>query len=156
MDEKPANPRTGKPGTKIRTDERGRTVWTSPVAATDFELVTTQELRAILKSTDEQSVRAIEDVAKTTDAEGVLARNSETGMFQIVRDAELQELLDRQPASPAPTADVTLEPGNAAPDDAEGLSLVSTQALRKIIHNEPQDDGDDEPASGGFDPYNSS
>ena len=153
MDKKPKNP-PANPGAKIRTDERGRSVWTSPVASTDFELVTTQELRAILKSTDEQSVRAIEDVAKTTDADGVLARNAETGMFQIVHDTELEELLDRQPASPMPTADVTLEPSDAIQDTTEGLSLVSTQALKKIIRNEPVDD-DDVLDTGGFDPYNS-
>ena len=148
-------PRKTPPGAKIRTDERGRSVWSSPVAATDFELVTTQELRAILKSTDEQSVRAIEDVAKSADEDGVLARHAETGMFQIVADAELKELLDGQPPSPRPTADVILEPTANIQEDIDGLSLVSTQTLRKIINNEPVDEDDDVPSTGGFDPYNS-
>lgn len=154
-DKKAARP-TLKP-TKIRTDGRGRSVWADPVATAKFELVSTQELRVILESDDEQSVRSIEDAATTTD-DGVLARNAETGMFEIIDDTDLRALLDKDFGLPKHTrpADVTLEPVDAG-DDEESLSLVSTQALRKIIGADTADD-DDLPeeldAGGGFDPYN--
>lgn len=145
-------------GSKIRTDERGRSVWAEPVAAADLELVTTQELRGILKSTDEQSVRAIEDVAKAGDDEGVLVRNAETGMFQIIGDTELRAILDRENAAAAAKAgsEATLEPLDPSAGDDGEFSLVSTQALRQMIREENQDaDGEPPPAGGGFDPYNS-
>ena len=152
---KPARP-TLKP-TKIRTDGRGRSVWADPVATAKFELVSTEELRVILDSDDEQSVRSIEDAAATTD-DGVLARNSATGMFEIIDDAEMRTLLDNDSSLPKHTrpADVTLEPIDTG-DDGESLSLVSTQALRKIIGADTDDDDAPEElvdAGGGFDPYN--
>lgn len=151
MDDKPKRETSGA-GRKVRTDERGRTVWTEPVAAAELELVTTQELRSILKSTDEQSVRAIEDVAKS-DNDGVLARNAETGVFQVVGETELLAILgrDEQSAPSQATSAETLES-----TAVEEFSLVSTQALRKIIRaGDAEEAAEDEPEiGGGFDPYN--
>lgn len=141
---------------KVRTDGRGRSVWADPVATAKFELVTTGELRVILDSDDKESVRAIEDAATAAD-DGVLARNAETGMFEIIDDTDLQALLDNDFGLPEKgrPADVTLEP-LAPGDDDESLSLVSTQALRKIIGAEPEEDAESEELNigGGFDPYN--
>lgn len=156
-EKKPATP-TLKPS-KIRTDGQGRSVWADPVATAKFELVTTQELRLILNSDDEQSVRSIEDAAATDD-DGLLARNAETGMFQIIDDADIRALLDNDFGLPEKTrpADVTLEPAETSDDDEESLSLVSTQALRKIIGGDVTETAADAPedfdAGGGFDPYN--
>lgn len=123
-DERKSAKPTLKPA-KIRTDGQGRSVWADPVATAKFELVSTQELRVILESDDERSVRSIEDAAATTD-DGVLARNAETGMFEIIDDTDLRALLDNDfglPKHDRP-ADVTLEPIETG-DDEENLSLVS-------------------------------
>ena len=118
-----------EPGSKVESDGQGRSVWADTVKAGEFELVTTQELRAILDSDDDDSRRSIEQAAASDD-EGVLARHSETGMFQIVDESSLRSLPGNGPGATRP-ADVTLEPLD---DDggADGLSLVSTQALRNI------------------------
>lgn len=152
MDDKPKRETSGATGRKVRTDERGRTVWTEPVAAAELELVTTQELRNILKSTDEQSVRAIEDVAKSDD-DGVLARNAETGVFQVVGETELLAILGRDEQSAPSQAPPAEQLESTA---VEELSLVSTQALRKIIRaGDSEEAAEDEPEiGGGFDPYN--
>ena len=154
-DERKSAKPTLKPA-KIRTDGQGRSVWADPVATAKFELVSTQELRVILESDDERSVRSIEDAAATTD-DGVLARNAETGMFEIIDDTDLRALLDNDfglPKHDRP-ADVTLEPIETG-DDEENLSLVSTQALRKIIGADTTEDDTPEEldTGGGFDPYN--
>ena len=147
-----------EPGRKVESDAQGRSVWTETVRTGKFELVTTQELRAILDSSDDDSRRSIEAAAATED-EGVLARDAETGVFQIVDETSLQSILGGDDAT-TPLADAALEPVDD--DDGGGLSLVSTQALRRIIRQAPAADGDDDGFdpeiidTGGFDPYNSS
>jgi len=51
----------------------------------ELELISTQMLKQILSSNDESGRSAIEEVAKT-DVEGVLARHTETGYFEIIDD----------------------------------------------------------------------
>ena len=146
---------------RVETDERGRSVWSEPVGTDTFDLVTTQELRGILESSDDQRVQEIETVAAAAGTdEGVLARHSETGMFQIIGETELQAILSRnQIPESAPAQDASASAAGDVDDD-EKLSLVSTQALRKMLSSEAPSAGgepelDIEP-SGGFDPYNSS
>ncbi len=144
---------------KVATDEHGKSVWVDTVNTARFELVTTQELRAILASDDESNRRAIEDAARS-ESDGVLARDTQTGVFQIIDDTDLQAILAADAPASRPPADVMLEP--LRPDaDAPDLALVSTQALRKIVgrpaESDPADDDLemlDDPG-GGFDPYNS-
>jgi len=150
-----------RPG-KVSTDSRGRSVWTDPVETPDLELVSTQTLQTLLTSRDEAERQAIEEAARS-DAEGVLARDVATGYFEIIDDNDLQAILDSNEELPAlqRPAEVVLEPVNEN-DGSEELSLVSTQALRKILDRDgdtPATDNDDispEPDLGGFDPYNSS
>ncbi|HEX9853211.1 MAG TPA: hypothetical protein VGA68_09360 [Woeseiaceae bacterium] len=144
---------------RIQTDGRGRSVWTDPVDTSDeLELVSTQALRVILKSNDQNARKAIEKAAQTGN-DGVLARNPASGTFEIIEDEDLQAILDSAKDLPPMTrpADVTLVPLHE--DPSVELSLVSTQALRKVL-------GQSEPAAGtkakkprdtggGFDPYNS-
>ena len=148
------------PDAKITTDGHGRTVWADTVGTARFELVTTAELRALLDSDDTDSHEAIAEAA-ASENDGVLARNAETGMFQIIDDDELRALLDNDFSLPEKTrpADVTLEPVATHDASGEELSLVSTQALRKIIDpdaGEEQESVDEADPGGGFDPYNSS
>jgi hypothetical protein len=153
---------------KIRTDGQGRSVWADPIEAADeLELVSTQALRVILESNDVKARKAIETAASGVN-EGVLARDPAAGTFEIIDDAELQDILDNTKDLPPikRPADVTLVP--LQQDSGEELSLVSTQALRKLL-------GTKSPASekisrkktagtsgsagepgGGFDPYNRS
>ncbi len=150
-----------EPGGKIVSGDQGRSVWADTVQTGKFDLVTTQELRAILDASDDDSLRSIEQAA-TSDEEGVLARNAETGMFEIIDEESLQEILGGRAtgAYTRPSADVTLEP----PDDdapSESFSLVSTRALRKIIGKDAGGDSDggeldaDIIDTEGSDPYNS-
>ena len=144
---------------RIQTDGRGRTVWTEPVDTSDeLELVSTQALRVILDSNDKQAREAIEAAARS-GSEGVLARNPTSGTFEIIEDADLQAILDNAHDLPPMTrpADVTLVPLNE--DPGVELSLVSTQALRKVLGQE-QSKAEAKPkksrdVGGGFDPYNS-
>ncbi len=148
---------------RVSVDDRGRSVWTGPIGSGEFELISTASLRAILDSDDDVSRQAIEEVADGGD-EGVLVRDATTGMFRVIDENELQALLvadGREPATKPPSADVTLEPIDD-PTAGSEFSLVSTQALRKIIRDdngvqseavEPELEVD---PGGGFDPYNSS
>lgn len=151
---------------RVSVDERGRSVWTGPVGSGEFELISTASLRAILDSDDDDSRQAIEQVADSDD-EGVLVRDATTGMFRVIDENELQALLVADgltPAAKPASADVVLESLDD-PTAGSELSLVSTQALRKIIRNDGsatlQPEGDESielglESPGGFDPYNSS
>jgi hypothetical protein len=144
-----------RPG-KIRSDGRGRSVWVDPVESAELELVSTQMLKQILTSRDASERNAIEKVADTA-IDGVLARDTGNGQFEIIDDDDLRAILDANKELPKldRPADVTLRPLRDYVDD-ERLSLVSTQALRKVLR---RDDGDkheptiSESEAGGFNPY---
>jgi hypothetical protein len=137
---------------RIRTDGHGRSVWADSVESAEFELVSTQTLKQILTSRDDTDRKAIASAANTSTS-GVLARNPASGSFEIIDDDELQVILDSNKGLPriSRPADATLEPlrDYAAEDQ---LSLVSTQALRKVLND---DESNDAPgtAGGGFNPY---
>ena len=142
--------------TKIRTDSRGRSVWADPVESAKLELVSTQTLKQILSSSDQQNRKAIEEAANTA-TDGVLARDPATGYFEIIDDADLQVILDTNSDLPKLTrpVDVTLEPLHDYADD-ESMSLVTTMALRKVLAKGDNDSlVDTEVDSSGMDPYNS-
>lgn len=146
---------------KVALDEHGHSVWTEPVEAAELDLVSTTMLKKILESDDKKSRRRIEKAAQGKD--GVLAHDAEKNQFEIIDDDDLQAALNSAANTPDQSrpADVVLEPpSEQAGDDAEELSLVSTQMLRKILANDDPaaniDAGDNDDAGGGFDPYNSS
>jgi hypothetical protein len=145
---------------RIRSDEKGRTVWVDPVETSDeLELVSTQKLQQILESNDKRARKAIEAAANGKD-DGVLAHDPALGTFEIIADADLQQLLDNTENLPPvkKPADIALTPAGR---DAEGeLSLVSTQALRKLLLPESPPAGarsqkKKRDTGGGFDPYDS-
>lgn len=153
---------------RIQTDGQGRSVWADPIEPADeLELVSTQALRVILESNDVRARQAIETAASGVN-EGVLARDPAAGTFEIIDDAELQDILDNTKDLPPikRPADVTLVP--VQQDAGEELSLVSTQALRKLLgtkspagetasRKNPGDTGGSSgKTGGGFDPYNRS
>lgn len=160
MNDKPSNKNSPARQPKIHTDGRGRSVWSDPVKTVELELVSTRILKKILDSDDAESRKSIQRAAQSK-SEGVLARNPSSGTFEIIDDDDLQAILDGNDSLPPVTrpSDVTLVPLKESDEEAaEELSLVSTQALRKILRTDDKEDKEDEPPDdpgGGFDPYNS-
>lgn len=149
---------------KVHTDSRGRSVWADPIESAELELVSTQTLKQILSSTDDTHRESIKEVAGT-ESNGVLARDTATGMFKIIDDDELQHILDNDSDLPKiqRPSDVTLEPLHDYAD-VDHLSLVSTQALKRVLNSggkdeksarTPDTDDDDPNPNAGFNPYDS-
>lgn len=143
---------------KVATDDRGQTVWVDPVESAELALVTTTMLKEMLTSDDEQQKMRIREAAEGKD--GLLAHDAESDRFEIIGDADLQAAIDASAGTTdtARPTDVTYEVVSEYEDDSAGeLSLVSTQALRRILHSESGRTEDIELADdeGGFDPYNS-
>ncbi|MDH3439818.1 MAG: hypothetical protein OEM63_03625 [Gammaproteobacteria bacterium] len=145
---------------RVSTDSRGRSVWADPVDSAELELVSTQMLKVMLASRDQSEIKAIEKAASGSN-DGVLARNPGSGGFEIINDDELQEILaanENLPPVDKP-ADATLAPLKDYPEN-DRLSLVSTQALRRVLGNDEKDEKPQEysvaDADGGFNPYDNS
>ncbi len=147
-----------RPG-RVTTDGHGCAVWADSVESAELELVSTQMLKVMLTSKNQQDREAIE-AAASGSGEGVLARNPENGGFEIISDEDLEKILaanDDLPTISKP-ADATLEPLKDYVDD-EQLALVSTQALRRVLDDDAEPatgSGDLEDAGGGFNPYDNS
>lgn len=143
---------------KIRTDGRGRAVWAEPIGNVEFELVSTLALKKILSSNDEKSRQSIAKAARQHD-NGILAKDPASGQFDIISDDELQAIIDANPNLPpvSQPSEITLVPLYGNDEQAvEELSLVSTQALRKLLGQEDDESESVEDPGGGFDPYNKS
>lgn len=140
---------------KVSLDDRGRSVWIDPVESTELELVSTVMLERVLKSDDEGRKKKIRAIA--TGKDGVLAHDRENDSFKIVDDADLMAMLEMTPhgMDAIHAADVIYEP---ADETGEELSLVSTQALRRMLKiDEPASPADDDDsADRGFNPYDNS
>jgi len=148
---------------KVTTDDRGRTVWNEPVESVELELVSTTALEKILGSDDGKTRGEIRRLIKGRKG-GVLAKDTATGVFQIVSDDDLKEFLESSDRPPIPhrPADCTLESVTEKTQQAAGeLSLVRTQVLRKVLKS-ADTQGKAKPSAGkkekfgGFDPYNNS
>jgi hypothetical protein len=139
---------------KVATDDRGRTVWVDPIETAELELVSTSMLKRVLSSDDEDRKRKIKEVADGKD--GVLAHDVENDSFEIIDDADLQAILDSVPQGmdAVKAADVIYTPLHDRADSDDELSLVSTQALRRIlnIEDEPQE-AEEKDDDKGFNPY---
>ncbi|MCG8370703.1 MAG: hypothetical protein MJA32_09355 [Proteobacteria bacterium] len=145
---------------KVGTDELGNTVWTKPVEPAELELVSTVMLKQILDSGDEARRQRLRSLAEERD--GVLVRDAQTQTLEIISDEVVEAALGAGAQTPDATgrAGVVYEPASSS-DDGEALSLVSSQALRRILKDEaPSAEGPDEIGSeddgGGFDPYDRS
>lgn len=154
-----------KPGDRRRTqaDSDRSGGYPDTVKLQKLELMSTQRLTRLLA--EEQGGRkAVQAIAESAD-EGYLARDAATGMFRIIDDDELQALLDQDAGAP----DATVPPTPAAPaapaEPVAGndeLSLVTTQALRKILTvaepaaAKPEKKPENKDPGGGFNPYDHS
>ncbi len=144
---------------KVATDDRGHSVWVDPVESAELELVTTTMLKQLLDSDDEQRKERLHAAAKSK--EGLLAHDAQSDHFEIIDDADLLAAIEAaagdKPVARRP-ADVTYEVVAERTDaDDEQLSLVSTQALRRILHGKDDNSIDDLTIEDdtGVDPYNS-
>lgn len=142
---------------KVRTDDRGRTVWADTVETASLELVSTQMLKQLIEKGDEETNDTLREVAAGSD--GLLARDVDKGRFEVISDEELQHILDGTDAEYTGSESAKLVEEavvDSVPEDLE-LELVSTQMLRTILG--PDDDNlekVDDPAGGGFNPYDNS
>ena len=141
--------------TKVGTDDRGQTVWAGPIEEAEFDLMSSQELKLALHAAndaDRESIRAVAESGK----DGVVARDRATGLYEIISEAELQALMDADLELSASIRSRESVP--ESPDDAgeDALSLVSTQALHRMLSSDDSEDSfevlDDNP---GVDPYDS-
>ena len=139
--------------TKVETDKNGRTVWTGAIEETELDLMSSQDLKLALQAADgadRESIRAIAESGKN----GVVARERGTGLYHLISEGELQELMDNDAALSASIRGQEMAPESADGDSEEALALVSTQALRRMLDpievEDALDVSDDNP---GFDPY---
>ena len=145
---------------KVAPDHRGRSVWLGKVEPVELELVSTTALQTILKSEGGKTRVEIEKLAAGRK-NGVLARDTATGHFRILSDADLRKAATSPPGEgPKRGNVVTGAPlSDTARKKAEELSLVSTQILRKVVRPDGKADVEKpKPAGkkdrfGGFNPY---
>jgi hypothetical protein len=144
---------------RVAPDERGRSVWLGKVEAVELELVSTTALEKILKSEGGQTRTEIQKLAAGRK-DGVLARDTATGHFRIVSEADLKKALAAgSGGKPARGAEVTAAPlTDTTRRAADELSLVSTQILRKVLKPEEKAEAAKPKAGkkdkfGGFNPY---
>ena len=132
-------------------DERGHAVWAGDIETADFELVPTSHIKAIVESGDEDKLDEISRIART-GPQGVLIRDCSDGHFDVLESGDLDELLQD------PNAPVVREPDEQAttvnvPEPGDGLELMDTQILKKILVSEDKIDKTEVEENEGFDPY---
>lgn len=164
MSKDPEKTQTIRKIDKVAPDLRGRSVWLGKVEPVELELVSTMALQRIMKTEGGKTRVEIEKLAAGRK-NGVLARDTATGHFRILSEADL-----RKAATAPPAAAETPKRGNvttAAPltdtarKKADELSLVSTQILRKVVKPDGKSEVETAKAKasgkkdkfGGFNPY---
>ena len=140
---------------RVSIDDRGHNVWTEPIEETELELMSSGELKLALEAADDADREAIQAMAES-GRQGVLARNPATGGFDVVTDDELREL-QRDKTVRLPRLFGEEVAPEAGGDEAQELSLVTTQMLKQLLgHEEPAGPGEENEAADagkGFNPY---
>jgi hypothetical protein len=145
---------------KVAPDHRGRSVWLGKVEPVELELVSTMALQTILKTEGGKTRVEIQKLAAGRK-NGVLARDTATGHFRILSEADLKKAATEPPGEgPKRSGVVTAAPmTETTRKKAEELSLVSTQILRKVVKPDGSA-GIEKPKAagrkdkfGGFNPY---
>jgi hypothetical protein len=140
------------PKSKVKTDDRGRTVWDDTIKTANLELVSTQMLKQLIDDADHATSSHLHEVSKGQD--GVLAHDAEKGRFEIISDEELEHILQGTEAEyNAKKAVLPDEPPVETTTEEEDLELVSTQMLRQILSPDDFSELDDDDSQSGFDPY---
>jgi hypothetical protein len=145
---------------KVAPGLQGRSVWLGKIEPVELELVSTTALEKIMKTEGGKTRSEIQKLAAGRK-NGVLARDTATGHFRILSDADLRKAATSPPGEgPKRAAEVTGTPlTETTRKKADELSLVSTQILRKVM----KPDGKSEVVAaktagkkdkfGGFNPY---
>lgn len=145
---------------KHAPDTRGRSVWLGKVEPVELELVSTTALQTMLRTEGGNTRVEIQKLAAGRK-NGVLARDTATGHFRILSDADLKKAATAPPGEgPKRSGIVTAPPlSETTRKKAEELSLVSTQILRKVVKPEGgttierQKPAGKKDKFGGFNPY---
>ena len=81
---------------KVAPDHRGRSVWLGKIEPVELELVSTTALEKILKTEGGKTRSEIQKLAAGRK-NGVLARDTATGHFRILSDADLKKAATAPP-----------------------------------------------------------
>ena len=139
---------------KIKIDDRGRTVWVGEIETGDFELVSTSRIRALLESGDEEKINEISLIART-GPQGVLIQDCNDGHFDVLEQANLDQLLQDPNAPVVRQADE--QAATEGTTELEGdMGLMDTLMLRKILVSEGSFDEVELQENEGGDPYDTS
>ena len=145
-----SNSRSGKDQTlritrspKVKTDDRGRTVWVGEIEDADFELVSTRHLKTLLEAGDESTVEEILRIAET-GPQGVLVQDCNDGHFDVLDRTSFEELM-KDPDPPITVSD----------ENDDDLALMETRVLKKVLIEEGKIDAPVEEAIEGHNPYDS-
>jgi len=81
---------------KVAPDDRGRSVWLGKIEPVELELVSTTALQKILTT---EGGRTRSEIVKLAAGRknGVLARDTATGHFRILSEADLKNAVDAPP-----------------------------------------------------------
>jgi hypothetical protein len=160
MDKDPAKTVRIRKVDKVAPDTRGRSVWLGKVEPVELELVSTMALQTILKTEGGKTRVEIQKLAAGRK-DGVLARETATGHFRILSEADLKKAATAPPGERLKRSGVVTAPPltETTRKKAEELSLVSTQILRKVVKPDGST-GIEKPKTagrkdkfGGFNPY---
>ncbi|WP_405232341.1 hypothetical protein [Lentisalinibacter salinarum] len=153
--------RLARPGGKVGLDERGHAVWVGDVKTGRFELMNTQTVEALIHQGD-PNLRKEMDRLAGDGADGVVAREKDTGHFRILETESLEAMMNRPVAGRESVAvgGRNIDELEPEPDEAgdEELQLVSTQMLRQILGKDvtEADDAEEEAPEAAFcNPYDS-
>jgi len=139
---------------RVTMDERGRTVWVDPVETANLELMSTQMLKKVIDSNDAKAKKDLRRIAKGES--GLVARDMNSGKFEVINDEELQRILDGTDGESDVEGSQFVEEATASTFDNSGeLELVSTQMLCIALNLKDDETPAEESADEGFDPYNS-
>lgn len=138
---------------KLGTDSRGRSVWVAPVEDVDIELMSSQELELAIQASRDSGQDTIKEIAEGV-REGVVVKDCATGVLDVITDADLQILMERDQALNSRLRDLDTVDVNSTNGDIDQLSLLSTQALRTMLSPDaPECDVPEDIEDNGFDPY---
>jgi hypothetical protein len=160
MDKDPAKTVRIRKVDKVAPDTRGRSVWLGKVEPVELELVSTMALQTILKTEGGKTRVEIQKLAAGRK-DGVLARETATGHFRILSEADLKKAVTAPPGEDLKRSGIVTAPPltETTRKKAEELSLVSTQILRKVVKPDGST-GIEKPKTagrkdkfGGFNPY---
>ncbi len=139
--------------TEERTDDHGDTIWTAEVEEIELELMSTQDLELAIQASseiDRESLRALAE----SDRDGVVARDRATGLYDVISEAELRESLDTDVALSTSIRRNEMVPESTDAGSEDELSLVSTQALHRMLNHDDSEDSSEVPDDKlGFNPY---